>query len=118
MFIYWHKDGKVLSFHGQATVEDDSARLSVYNSKGPVTISILIIRSARWSDSGNYTCRPVPQYMDPANVTVHVLNGENPAAMQHSNRMHSSLGGQTTLIVTAVCIIFKHSLLRFLGVIR
>uniref|UniRef100_T1GJ75 Ig-like domain-containing protein n=1 Tax=Megaselia scalaris TaxID=36166 RepID=T1GJ75_MEGSC len=36
------------------------------------------------SHGGNYTCAPANA--KPSSITVHVLRGERPAAMQHSNR--------------------------------
>ncbi|XP_053206433.1 zwei Ig domain protein zig-8-like [Panonychus citri] len=89
MFVYWFKDNQVLGFQSQ-TVNPSDSRVKVSTIKGPITISTLEIHNSRSSDSGNYSCRPVPQYADPANITVNVLNGDNPAAMQHSNHFYKS----------------------------
>ncbi|KAJ8985278.1 hypothetical protein NQ317_007065 [Molorchus minor] len=66
--------------------------VSVATERGETSRSILLIQKARPSDSGNYQCNP--SNARPANVTVHVLNGEHPEAMQHggNQRMGPSLG--------------------------
>ncbi|XP_066965331.1 uncharacterized protein [Macrobrachium rosenbergii] len=43
--------------------------------------SWLLVTHATWKDAGNYTCAPA--YARPASVSVHVLDEETPAAMQH-----------------------------------
>ncbi|XP_023943488.1 zwei Ig domain protein zig-8-like isoform X1 [Bicyclus anynana] len=77
----------VLWYHGSAVVDFDSPRggisLETEKTEGGTT-SKLLVTKASLSDSGNYTC--VPNNAHPASVSVHVLNGEHPAAMQTSNR--------------------------------
>lgn len=85
MYIYWHKDDKVLHYTDTSGGSRKSGNYRFNTVIGPISISTLLIDSADYSDTGNYSCRPVPQYTDPANVTVYVLNSDNPAAMQHSN---------------------------------
>lgn len=46
--------------------------------------SVLTIVEVHSKHAGNYTC--APSNMRPASITVHVLQGEKPAAMQHANR--------------------------------
>ncbi|XP_046398782.1 uncharacterized protein LOC124165419 isoform X2 [Ischnura elegans] len=46
--------------------------------------STLVIAAAQKAHSGNYSC--VPNNAQPASTYVHILNGENPAAMQHGGR--------------------------------
>lgn len=81
VYVFWYHDDKVINY--------DSTRggIRVATEKGPTTISRLQIHNAHPSDSGNYSC--VPSYADPANITVHVLNGEKPAAMQHGRQNNS-----------------------------
>ncbi|XP_067622378.1 limbic system-associated membrane protein isoform X2 [Eurosta solidaginis] len=50
------------------------------------TSSILTLEIVRFQHAGNYTC--APSNARPVSINVHVLRGENPAAMQQSN--HSS----------------------------
>ncbi|XP_021928644.1 peroxidasin-like isoform X3 [Zootermopsis nevadensis] len=70
--------------HGQRMLNYDTSRggISVKTDIQPGgAMSRLYIANANKQDSGNYTC----SLADVASTTiaVHVLNGENPAAMQH-----------------------------------
>ncbi|XP_049807401.1 basement membrane-specific heparan sulfate proteoglycan core protein-like isoform X1 [Schistocerca nitens] len=73
-YIFWYHHDKVISY--------DSARggVSVITDKGEVTTSYLLVQDAHPRDSGDYSCRP--SNADVARVTVHVLHGERPQAMQ------------------------------------
>ncbi|XP_062135805.1 uncharacterized protein LOC133845365 isoform X1 [Drosophila sulfurigaster albostrigata] len=48
------------------------------------SMSVLTIKTVTFHHAGNYTC--APSNARPASITVHVLRGEKPAAMQHANR--------------------------------
>ncbi|KPJ04434.1 hypothetical protein RR46_01899 [Papilio xuthus] len=48
-----------------------------------IHVGNLIIYNPRREDSGNYSCSP--SNLDAASVVLHVLSGEQPAAMQHGN---------------------------------
>ncbi|XP_043501072.1 peroxidasin [Polistes fuscatus] len=77
--------GYVTWRHGTRTLNYDTTRggISVKTDMGSAgAVSRLYIANANKKDSGNYSCA----LADVAAVTVvsvHVLNGENPAAMQH-----------------------------------
>lgn len=79
-YIYWN--------HNEVIISYDSPRggVSVITEKGEITTSFLLIQKARSSDSGRYQCNP--SNAQPKSVTVHVLNGEFPAAMQHGGQAH------------------------------
>ncbi|XP_037781991.1 zwei Ig domain protein zig-8-like [Penaeus monodon] len=64
--------------------DSDRGGVTVIIEKGDVTTSSLLIQDARPADSGRYDCNP--SNASPANLTVHVLNGEHPAAMQHGGQ--------------------------------
>ncbi|XP_059489844.1 neurotrimin-like [Neocloeon triangulifer] len=71
--------------HGQRMLNYDTSRggISVKTdilSSGAT--SFLYIANANQHDSGNYTCALTD--VAEATISVHVLNGESPAAMQHS----------------------------------
>ncbi|XP_052854854.1 zwei Ig domain protein zig-8 [Drosophila gunungcola] len=75
----------VIWYHGSSIVDFDSLRggISLETEKTDVgTTSRLMLTRASLRDSGNYTC--VPNGAIPASVRVHVLTGEQPAAMQTS----------------------------------
>ncbi|XP_016983925.2 uncharacterized protein LOC108047990 [Drosophila rhopaloa] len=48
------------------------------------SVSVLTVKQVNFRHAGNYTC--APSNARPASITVHVLRGEKPAAMQHANR--------------------------------
>lgn len=112
IFIYWYHENRVLNYlpnSNRLQISDNLHELRSGNRKSELTKSLLpsdildssfspidtlfVSRLRLWNlkstDSGNYSCRPMPQYADAANVTLHVLNGESPAAMQHS--AHSTI---------------------------
>ncbi|GIX99422.1 hypothetical protein CDAR_297371 [Caerostris darwini] len=68
VYVFWYHDDRMINY--------DSSRggIRVNTENGPTTVSRLRIQNARPTDSGNYSCQP--SYADPANITVHVLNGE------------------------------------------
>ncbi|KAG0417872.1 hypothetical protein HPB47_005317 [Ixodes persulcatus] len=97
VYVFWYHDDRMINY--------DSARragIRVATERGPsTTVSRLQVPDATTGDSGNYSC--IPSYADPANITVHVLNGEKPAAMQHGrqgNLAERSLS--SLLLVTGV----------------
>ncbi|XP_055644563.1 zwei Ig domain protein zig-8-like isoform X2 [Toxorhynchites rutilus septentrionalis] len=79
-YIFWNHNNVIISY--------DSPRggVSVITEKGDTTTSFLLIQNARPSDSGQYTCNP--SNAKSKSVTVHVLNGEFPAAMQRAGQQH------------------------------
>ncbi|XP_073993882.1 protein amalgam-like isoform X2 [Rhodnius prolixus] len=80
-------------------VSYDSERggVSIITDKGDVTTSRLLITNALRSDEGRYSCSP--SNADMATVRVHVLSGENPAAMQTGGATDPTLDLLTTLFV-------------------
>ncbi|XP_035904108.1 protein sidekick-1-like [Anopheles stephensi] len=80
-FIYWYKGGRVVNYSQRGGI-------SVLTERQTKT-SKLVIARAMPSDSGNYTCSPSSS--DSASVVVHVINGEQPAAMQHGNSSANSV---------------------------
>ncbi|XP_055593425.1 uncharacterized protein LOC129744755 [Uranotaenia lowii] len=56
----------------------------LYSHILPSATSVLTIKGVHLKHAGNYTC--APSNTQPASITVHVLQGEKPAAMQHANR--------------------------------
>ncbi|XP_066977529.1 lachesin-like [Macrobrachium rosenbergii] len=74
--------GAVSWYRDNAELDYDSPRggVSIEIEKTPVrTTSKLFLTRAGKNDSGNYSC--VPQFADSASVLVHVVNGEESAAV-------------------------------------
>ncbi|KAK3872377.1 hypothetical protein Pcinc_022592 [Petrolisthes cinctipes] len=80
-----HSDnvGAVVWFRDASELDYDSSRggVSIEIEKTPTrtTTSKLFLTRATKADSGNYTCSP--KFADAASVTVHVVNGEESAAV-------------------------------------
>jgi len=73
------------------------------------TVSTLVISNAQKSDSGNYTCDPANA--EPTSVTVHVLNGEKPEAIQHDAKTSSGITSTSTNQVR-YCVVFVACLIN------
>ncbi|XP_042882701.1 zwei Ig domain protein zig-8-like [Penaeus japonicus] len=88
-------------YHGNQTISYTSDRggVSVVEERGETTSSFLLLQNARSSDSGIFTCQP--EGMESAQVALHVLDGERPAAMQ-TNSSSISTPRFTALFVAVV----------------
>ncbi|XP_053620382.1 uncharacterized protein LOC128680918 [Plodia interpunctella] len=74
-FVFWYHNSRMINYDyefGINVTTDPAQRLSD-----------LLIPAAGVSHAGNYTC--VPNNAVPASIYVHIINGENPAAMQSSS---------------------------------
>uniref|UniRef100_A0A182IYZ8 Ig-like domain-containing protein n=1 Tax=Anopheles atroparvus TaxID=41427 RepID=A0A182IYZ8_ANOAO len=94
-YIFWNHNNAIISY--------DSPRggVSVITEKGDTTTSFLLIQNARPSDSGQYTCNP--SNAKSKSVTVHVLNGEYPAAMQRAGQpLHRTPHNHQLLVLASV----------------
>ncbi|KAF7280972.1 hypothetical protein GWI33_005305 [Rhynchophorus ferrugineus] len=74
--IFWYKENEILQ-------EDHLHRMTIKNQWTDGLTSKLHISTVHLSDSGKYSC--VPTMAIPADVNLHIINGEHPAAMQHGN---------------------------------
>nr|XP_045622537.1 uncharacterized protein LOC123773088 [Procambarus clarkii] len=75
--------GLVLWYLDDRLVQRDAGRVTVVTLVDNVTSSTLTVMQATHQDSGNYSCWPSAGRPD--SVTVHVIQGDPPAAMQHGN---------------------------------
>ncbi|KAA0199724.1 hypothetical protein HAZT_HAZT002893 [Hyalella azteca] len=82
------------------TFDGSRQGVSVSTTKGATTTSILRIEDVRLQDSGVYICSP--EGMREASVTLTVLHGELPQAMQTGSTCRACFGSHVllTLIVT------------------
>ncbi|KAK3850538.1 hypothetical protein Pcinc_042764 [Petrolisthes cinctipes] len=103
-FIYWNHNSRIISY--------DSSRggVTVIIEKGDLTTSSLLIQRATPSDSGRYDCNP--SNAAPANLTVHVLNGEHPAAIQHGGQGTYSASSVRNVVSLLVLLIARLTLLQ------
>ncbi|XP_011504604.1 PREDICTED: Down syndrome cell adhesion molecule [Ceratosolen solmsi marchali] len=94
-----HPTGYVTWMHGARTLNYDTIRggISVKTDMGAEgAVSRLYIANANKKDSGNYSCALAD--VAATTVSVHVLNGENPAAMQHG----ASEALRSTFLITVL----------------
>ncbi|XP_068250935.1 kin of IRRE-like protein 1 [Palaemon carinicauda] len=78
--VTWYRDTTELDY------DSPMGGVSLEIEKTPLrTTSKLFLTRAVKADSGNYTCEP--QFADSAVVLVHVVNGEESAAVQTANSM-------------------------------
>ncbi|XP_055694901.1 zwei Ig domain protein zig-8-like isoform X2 [Lutzomyia longipalpis] len=98
-YIFWNHNNAIISY--------DSPRggVSVITEKGETTTSFLLIKNARPSDSGQYQCNP--SNAKSKSVTVHVLNGEFPAAMQRGVQAHHLMSHYHYLILYMSVVLFS-----------
>ncbi|CAO1385929.1 unnamed protein product [Diamesa hyperborea] len=81
--IMWYRGSNLINqTHPNDSTSIYPMRVSVDVKWTEALTSRLKILSARFSDSGNYSC--VPTIGESSNVMVHIINGEHPAAMQKS----------------------------------
>ncbi|XP_064082307.1 hemicentin-2-like isoform X1 [Macrobrachium nipponense] len=103
-FIYWNHNSKIISY--------DSSRggVTVIIEKGDITTSSLLIQKAQPADSGRYECNP--SNVSPSNITLHVLNGEHPAAIQHGGQGTYSSSSLRNVVFLLLCLVFVHRFLQ------
>ncbi|XP_076063167.1 hemicentin-1-like isoform X2 [Oratosquilla oratoria] len=108
-YIFWYHDSKRVVPFAAAGREVTVERVSSDTTVGTLTIS-----SVTMKDSGNFTCSPAS--LDTAYVTLHVINGEHPAAMQHgTSHAPGQEGGVVALLLhlsfSYVTTSFLHSII-------
>ncbi|XP_046646015.1 zwei Ig domain protein zig-8-like [Daphnia pulicaria] len=88
--------------HNQQTVNYDSKRggISVMVERGATTLSSLLIQKAARRDSGVYVCSP--SSAPAAQASIHILEGERPAAMYSVARRPSIVRLMTLMLINAV----------------
>ncbi|KAJ8982817.1 hypothetical protein NQ317_010438 [Molorchus minor] len=91
-FIYWYREGSVINYSQRGGI-------NVVTEKQTRTSRLLIAKAVP-EDSGNYTCSP--SNSDDASVFVHVIQGEQPAAMQHGGTSRHYVR-QWTLVMILLC---------------
>ncbi|XP_042224078.1 uncharacterized protein LOC121867968 [Homarus americanus] len=85
-FIFWYHDDKLVSY------ERRPGDVVVSTETGSVTTSRLLVQFAEPRHTGLYTCSPANS--KPQSVNVHVIAGDQPAAIVHENN-----SGAGTLLI-------------------
>ncbi|XP_071535387.1 lachesin-like [Panulirus ornatus] len=83
-FIFWYHDDQLVSY------DRTRGGVVVSTEKGVVTTSRLLVQYAETRHSGLYTCAPANSR--PKSVNVHVIAGDQPAAIVHENNGGVRLG--------------------------
>ncbi|XP_071538411.1 transmembrane and immunoglobulin domain-containing protein 1-like [Panulirus ornatus] len=79
IYIFWFHNSTMVNYGPQQVVRHQNFTSS------------LVVTRVQLSDAGTYSCQP--HLATPANVTVHVVTGKTPAAMQHGRNQVEGGGG-------------------------
>jgi len=79
-YIFWYFNDNVMAY------ESPRGGISVVTETGQITQSHLVIRNARQTDEGNYTCKP--SIFKSASLRLFVIDGDFPAAMHTSSAVN------------------------------
>ncbi|CAN7936957.1 unnamed protein product, partial [Ixodes hexagonus] len=96
-FVFWYHNDRMINYVSA------KGEISLHKGGPEKTVSRLYIRKAVSLDSGNYTCDPANA--EPVSISVHVVNGEKPAAMQHDGKPLSSASSQTRATMFHWCVV-------------
>ncbi|XP_069975042.1 cell adhesion molecule 1-like isoform X2 [Penaeus vannamei] len=81
VYIFWYHNGTMVNYGTQRALQAEHHNYT----------SSLKVARVTASDAGTYTCEP--HLATPANVTVHVVTGKTPAAMQHGRNQEDGVNG-------------------------
>uniref|UniRef100_T1JE38 Ig-like domain-containing protein n=1 Tax=Strigamia maritima TaxID=126957 RepID=T1JE38_STRMM len=96
-FVFWYHNDKVINY------DSERGGVRIDTEKSVTTTSQLLLTNAQPADSGIYSCNP--STADAANITVHVLNGEKHAAIQHDGQ-NKVYGTSVTILSTLFSVLF------------
>ncbi|XP_023329668.1 zwei Ig domain protein zig-8 [Eurytemora carolleeae] len=93
-YIFWYHNDQVVAY--------DSPRggITVLTENGEDTRSHLIIKNARGTDSGNYTCKP--SIFKTATVRLHVLQDDPPRELHHTSDGSASVTFSPVVFVLSI----------------
>ncbi|XP_028030661.1 uncharacterized protein LOC114243387 [Bombyx mandarina] len=98
-YVFWYFENRMINY--------DLNGVSVHNGR---QTSELVIGKAEPRHAGNYTC--VPANAKATSVTVHVVQSETPAAMQHGNNSSASLANVYSLTKLLINIFYLSIILH------
>lgn len=99
-YIFWYHNNQMVNY-------DLHRGFNVTLDLGNKTSSLYVSRTTN-EHTGNYSC--VPSNAHPDSSVVHILSGENPAAMQHGRDRGLSLFHRTSLWLLLICLLTTSSL--------
>ncbi|KAJ0171845.1 hypothetical protein K1T71_012608 [Dendrolimus kikuchii] len=101
-YVFWYFENRMINY--------DLNGVSVHNGR---QTSELVIGKAEPRHAGNYTC--VPANAKATSVTVHVVQSETPAAMQHGNNSSASVQEIQLLLlfIAIITLALSHNLHEF-----
>jgi len=96
-YIFWYFNDNVMAY--------DSPRggITVVTESGEETKSHLVIRNARQSDEGNYTCKP--SILQSASLRLFVIDGDFPAAGLHTSAGESAFNVVTSRLLSLLTLL-------------
>ncbi|RWS16914.1 Neurotrimin-like protein, partial [Dinothrombium tinctorium] len=94
-FVFWYHNDRMINYDYNSN--DNRGEITMHKDaeKSDTVISRLIIRNARLSDSGNYTC--TPSNAEPTSIYVRVMQGNGVASDAGSSRLTNFLAGEKRL---------------------
>lgn len=99
-YVFWYHDGRrVLGGAGAGGAGAGVSGVALGSERVPpdTTVASLAIPRARRDHAGNYSC--APDSLRAASVALHVLSGEQPAAMQHGDSRGGPLAPLLALLL-------------------
>lgn len=92
-YVFWYHAEHMVNY-------DSNNRITVANG---ISESELRISQVTKADSGNYTCQPANAR--PASVSLHIITGETPAAMQRASATEVQYRLSITLISSLLALV-------------
>uniref|UniRef100_A0A6A7G031 Limbic system-associated membrane protein n=1 Tax=Hirondellea gigas TaxID=1518452 RepID=A0A6A7G031_9CRUS len=86
-YVFWYQKGVRVVADSEAddtvirSASSNRRRVTVERVSDDTMVATLLMPRASAADAGTYTC--APDSLPTASITLHVINGEHPAAMQH-----------------------------------
>ncbi|KAF2368065.1 Immunoglobulin V-set domain [Trinorchestia longiramus] len=108
-YVFWYQGERVVADPGFGTVRTDNMHTPSHRTvseeriSSDTTVATLLIPRASAADAGTYTC--APDALPTASITLHVINGEHPAAMQHGTSV-TSYQGSRMLVMTVLALLW------------
>ncbi|GFT69021.1 uncharacterized protein NPIL_677921 [Nephila pilipes] len=100
LFLFWDHNGTVLT---KEKMYDRA--IEYFMVLGTYSKSRLFIAEAKFSDAGIYSCHP--SYANPTSITLHIVNGDEPAAMQPGGQNNEVANAALILVLALLIFVLK-----------